>query len=473
MKKFTKILLIGCLLVMVSCNNWLDVDPKSQVKDKDLFASEMGFKDALSGVYSLMTKEGLYGKELTFGWLGVLGQEWTSVPYNYEDDQKYDFENAASEVRIDSVWTGLYNAIANANKLLKELEGKENLFSGDNYSIIKGEVLALRAYLHFDLLRIFGASCAVGMERIAIPYVTEYAPTIFPQEKVGDFVGKVLKDLQDAAKCLENDPILTGRTVSEIDDNGYLMNRQVHLNYYAVKGLMARVYLYKGDYANAEVCAKEVIGSGCFEWVKQENLTNESVADLTFSTEHLFALNIVTLGNIVDKYLDGGNNSFALEESRLSEYYGSSYDYRYLYLFKTGVGMSNTLRYLKKYDQLESVSWAQSYRNKLPLICLPEMYYILAECRYHSSGDVLEPLNEVCRHRGVADLSEADLSAFETLLLAEYRKEVIGGGQLFFQYKRLNRSVVPGTDVDLAGEGRYVIPMPKEELENPGWVSNQ
>ena len=47
MKKFTKILLIGCLLVMVSCNNWLDVDPKSQVKDKDLFASEMGFKLSL------------------------------------------------------------------------------------------------------------------------------------------------------------------------------------------------------------------------------------------------------------------------------------------------------------------------------------------------------------------------------------------------------------------------------------------
>lgn len=80
---------------------------------------------------------------------------------------------------------------------------------------------------------------------------------------------------------------------------------------------------------------------------KTGELDNESVADLTFSTEHLFALNIVTLGNIVDKYLDGGNNSFALEESRLSEYYGSSYDYRYLYLFKTGVGMSNTLRYLK------------------------------------------------------------------------------------------------------------------------------
>ena len=49
MKKFTKILLIGCLLVTVSCNNWLDVDPKSQVKDKDLFASEWASRKRCQG----------------------------------------------------------------------------------------------------------------------------------------------------------------------------------------------------------------------------------------------------------------------------------------------------------------------------------------------------------------------------------------------------------------------------------------
>ena len=72
MKKFTKILLIGCLLVMVSCNNWLDVDPKSQVKDKDLFASEMGFKEALSGVYSLMTK-GVVWERIDFRMVRCIG----------------------------------------------------------------------------------------------------------------------------------------------------------------------------------------------------------------------------------------------------------------------------------------------------------------------------------------------------------------------------------------------------------------
>lgn len=65
------------MLATVSCNDWLDVEPKSQVKDKDLFSSETGFKEALSGVYSIMTQEYLYGKELTFGMLGVLAQSGT------------------------------------------------------------------------------------------------------------------------------------------------------------------------------------------------------------------------------------------------------------------------------------------------------------------------------------------------------------------------------------------------------------
>lgn len=55
------------------------------------------------------------------------------------------------------------------------------------------------------------------------------------------------------------------------------------------------------------------------------------------------------------------------------------------------------------------------------MIRLPEMYYILAECRHHTSGDVLGALNEVRRHRGVTELSESDLVNFDALLLSEFR----------------------------------------------------
>ena len=84
-------------LVFASCNDWLDVEPKSQVKDKDLFSSESGFKEALAGVYSIMTQECLYGKELTFGMLGVLAQEWDYQPTDYNDDKDYKYENTRPE----------------------------------------------------------------------------------------------------------------------------------------------------------------------------------------------------------------------------------------------------------------------------------------------------------------------------------------------------------------------------------------
>lgn len=73
MKKFTKILLIGCLLVMVSCNNWLDVDPKSQVKDKDLFASEMGLQGSVVRGLFVDDKRGVVWERIDFRMVRCIG----------------------------------------------------------------------------------------------------------------------------------------------------------------------------------------------------------------------------------------------------------------------------------------------------------------------------------------------------------------------------------------------------------------
>lgn len=466
------------LFVATSCNNWLDVNPKSQIKDKELFSSETGFKEALAGVYSIMTTQRLYGRELTFGMLGMLGQEWDSSPTAYVDDKMYVYDNTTTTVRIDSIWTGMYNAVANTNKLLQEIDTKKDIFSGINYEIIKGEALALRGFLHFDLLRLFGASYEENPDKIAIPYVTAYSPQIFPQLKVKDFIELVLDDLKAAADYLQQDPILTGKNASVNDDNGYLMNRQVHLNYYAVKGLMARVYLYKKDYANAEICANEVINSGKFEWVKQQNLTNANTADLTFSTEHLFALNVVTLKKVAEAYFSSssGNNTISLKGATLLSYYETATDYRYLYQFISGTGSSSESYYLKKYYQLSGESgtpWNPSYKNKMPLIKLAEMYFIIAECNRVNSGDVLKPLNEVRRNRGIIDLTEADQQNLDNIILSEYRKELIGEGQLFFYYKRINRSKILRSDVDVIATKAYKLPMPKAEYDNPDRVNNR
>ena len=58
--------------------------------------------------------------------------------------------------RFASIWEKSYNLIANINKLLENCEKYRDVLSDEYYQLIKGEALALRAYLHFDIFRLFG-----------------------------------------------------------------------------------------------------------------------------------------------------------------------------------------------------------------------------------------------------------------------------------------------------------------------------
>lgn len=121
-----KYLLLLCLTTSMvsSCKKWLDVEPNSQIKSSELFKTESGFKEALAGVYTLMTAEKLYGKELQYGVIGVLSHEWSSFPEPYNGEAEYDYESSIVQARINGVWNGLYQAISNTNNLLNEIDVK-------------------------------------------------------------------------------------------------------------------------------------------------------------------------------------------------------------------------------------------------------------------------------------------------------------------------------------------------------------
>ena len=60
-------------LLSVSCQEWLDVSPSTEVKYDDLFSYKNGFKDQLTGVYTALCSEELYGAHLGFGMLDAFG----------------------------------------------------------------------------------------------------------------------------------------------------------------------------------------------------------------------------------------------------------------------------------------------------------------------------------------------------------------------------------------------------------------
>ena len=124
-------------LLSVSCQEWLDVSPSTEVKYDDLFSYKNGFKDQLTGVYTALCSEELYGAHLGFGMLDALGQQyfWNQEAGTYYYLHRFVYDNPKSEEVINSIWNNMYNTIANVNILLQGIEDHRGVLTADEEKI--------------------------------------------------------------------------------------------------------------------------------------------------------------------------------------------------------------------------------------------------------------------------------------------------------------------------------------------------
>lgn len=472
-------------LAFVSCESWLDVEPKSEIKADALFETETGFKDALIGAYLLMTSQDLYGLEMTVGFADALGQQYTiqETGNGYYYASRYQYKQATVTNRINRIWSAAYNVIANLNKLLEQLEVRKGLLHPSNYNMIKGETLGLRALLHFDLMRMFGYGDLKNkpehLNKMSVPYVTTYSKFTTPQSTTKELLAKIHADLAESEALLnETDPWGTadhGNDYELPNEDKFYDKRAKRFNYYAVKATQARVYLWEGDYANAYRCADAVIKAGKFNWITDYNMSSSpEKRDYTFSTEHVFGLTITNLYDGLKSWILPGEintnvnllyHSKVLAESIFEEPIRS--DYRYLRLYKIDEKYT-----LLKFTYVEG----SIYKDNMPVIRKSEMYYIAAECLNASGNaddrkEAIKLLNTVRNNRGISPQMnlEDNLTAEQVSneIYKEYRKEFVCEGQMFYFYKRLGYATIPGTSY--AGDDNvYKVPMPDVEIEFGG-----
>lgn len=469
MKRINILIMIAVPLfsMMTACEDWLDVNASNELDRNELFKTENGYGEALIGVYAKMCDESLYGRELSFNIVDILAGYYKNIPstsgllywyqYSYADPT-----NAAAvsycEKYTETIWNNLYAQIANINALLETIDDNKNVFSDDNYRLIKGEAMGLRAYLHFDLLRFFAEAYPTGKDKESIPYVTRLAPVVTPLFKQEDVVTAILEDLATAKELLANDPMRLGTSpancLASLPSGVYSTygieswhNRRFRFNYYAAVATQARVYLWKGDQANALKCATEIITEqeSKFLWVEKSNLTyigdgSRGNQDRSFATEHIFALNVTDLDDCMDAYIYNGENSVATTNSfltiksadRTSVYEEHTVDIRYQFWF----GGLGTDFLISKFYQTAAVY--RFFQERLPLIRLSEMYYIAAECA-PSTSDGVEYLENVRRKRELTSYAlntSMSKEELENEIRKEYRKEFWGEGQLWYYYKR-------------------------------------
>ena len=137
-----------------------------------------GCEDAIYGIYTEMgTNKNLFAYALTFAYPELMTGNFTisqSDNLAYVVQRLWEHENAITVA--ENLWINGYKAIGYVNKALMHVLPK----SDDEFRHIrlyKGELLALRAYLHFEMARIFAVPFASGdaaAKAKAIPYVTTY-----------------------------------------------------------------------------------------------------------------------------------------------------------------------------------------------------------------------------------------------------------------------------------------------------------
>ena len=466
MKQINYILILLLLCCITACNDWLEVAPQAEKEESEMFEKEAGFRNVLIGAYIRMKSNTLYGEDLTYGSIEMLAQHWTNTDDLGKYLKAYNYEQGDVETKINSFYGNLYKVIADVNGLLNNIDARKEVFEGNNYEIIKGEALAIRAFCHFDVLRLFGPVPTNLFEGTILPYVTTVS--IVPNHLVSynDFITKLLADLNEAERCLEaNDPILTASikelsTLEVAQDDNFLCDRQMRMNYYAVCALKARVQLWLGNksealkYAQKVIDAKDPNGNAVFRLGTTTDCAN---GDLIFSSEHIFNLNVY---NLSDSNISAANtfysNSTTLKyfwasgttDIRRGKMWKEVYDdYWWTYYY-----------YITKYTQATNMPVLA--KNSIPLFRLAEMYLIAMECGSIQNANDL--YKEVCIARDITPVTFGSTEELLETLILEYNREFYGEGQAFYAYKRLGRSKIFGTST-VGSASIYVLPLPKAE----------
>ncbi|MCA5006743.1 RagB/SusD family nutrient uptake outer membrane protein [Sphingobacterium bovistauri] len=495
MKKI--VLLITIAAFFVSCEKFLDVTPKDKAYQKDLLNDISGFQMGLAAVYNSMNTTSLYGRDLKFGFMETLVGTYNAPNSAHSYYRAFRHEYSLILSPINGIWTSLYGVINQVNIMLQDVDKLPNSLNKD---LIIGELYGIRAFCHFELLKLFGPVIKEqGLDVSSIPYRDALIFTSSKFNTAAEVISKLNKDLTAARLAFQEDPIRTSSRVSNGNSltyekyNSLVDRRGNRMNYYAVVALQAQVSQWEGNLQKAAEFAEEVITE-----VSSNNVIRfTTVAELSSTynkrmpNENIFALINQSFRTNALSIFSAIGDTRATSTSPLlfpnytwlgtnlynNSAHGSVSDFRYKAgnWFQSDPAISVTPFKVVKYHfaESESVSNINSvvlFETKL--ISLHDIYMIAAE--YYASSNPVKAITYLNTVRSARDIitpftynTSMDEVTIKNFIFDELRKENIGEGKLFTEYKRLFRAIDRATAVQPT-LARFTFPIPiNEQTYNP------
>lgn len=474
---------LAAVLMLGACKKSIDIQPEYQLDGSKPLSTITEAETAITGMYASLRSANLYG--------GSGGnQSFTSTPDMMSDDLIETFESlgnkrkfsewtyASDNASIYATWVAAYQSIARANLILRDIDK----FTGTNpkaVNRIKGQALALRAHMHFELLRYFAPTFSRSTDSLGIPYVKNFDVTAKPvRNSIKVCYDNILADLGQSVSLLGN-----------IDKAINSSSSRAYIDIAAVYGMQARVNLYASQWADAIVAATNAINlkalaanAGTFQPIWWDESIDEVLWAIQFDS--------YAEGDCyANAYFAINNKSTYRPSNDLVALYNPSTDIRFdAYITSIGSGPTyagpSRLIVAKHWGKGTAtdgvVNW-KAYRTG-------EMYLIRAEANYRAGNQTaaLADLNGLRSKRilGFVNGSETGTTLF-TAIQTERRKELAFEAHRFFDLKRWGKVAIarsscgtsgnsPSNICSLASSSRsWTWPMPFNEIiTNTGIVQN-
>ena len=238
------LLTLAILFSISGCKKFVQIGPPTtQIVTANVYDNPNAVTAALLNIYMAMVIN-------TDSWEisqnnGLLADELTS--YSTDQGQVQFYTNSMSSLTIgnEGDWYNPYNYIYQANSLISGLQNNANINSAIAQQIT-GEALFIRAFWHFYLANMYGD----------VPLVTTTDYTItqsLPRTPRAQVYSQIIKDLEQAQTLLNSNYVDATDTALSAD--------RIRPNKSVATALLARVFLYAGQYDSAKIEATSIINN--------------------------------------------------------------------------------------------------------------------------------------------------------------------------------------------------------------------
>ena len=250
---FNYILCVFVLLMAggnIGCKKYLEVPlPVNRIAGEAAYTNDISAAAVLNSIFSNIIATGnvVDGSSSAAYLCGLYGDELINNATSGTTNPAF-YSNSVQSTNTAALWTSLYKQLHPVNLAIEGIANNDALVYKNQWL---GEAYFLRGFIHFYLTNLYGN----------IPIITTSAYTVnntLKRSPQADVYAQIISDLKTAQSLLSAD---------YRNANGATTTDRARPNKTAATALLARTYLYTGDWANAEAQVNLVIGDVNYQLV--------------------------------------------------------------------------------------------------------------------------------------------------------------------------------------------------------------